>query len=102
MRIAVLSDIHGNLPALLAALETLEHHQYDTIINLGDQVGYGPFPNEVIDLLRERGVSTVLGNHDAGAFSWEPLRASWVLNEMLEGYSKIGIDDRTARRLLAL
>jgi len=66
MRIAVLSDIHANLPALLAVLRKLDTLPHDRVISLGDQVGYGPHPNEVIDILRERNIPTVLGNHDAG------------------------------------
>lgn len=67
MRIAVLSDIHGNLPALDAVFRKLEELDFDTIISLGDQVGYGPFANEVIDVLRAKKIETVVGNHDAGA-----------------------------------
>ena len=74
MRIAVLSDIHANLPALEACLTKLESLSYDRIISLGDQVGYGPFPNEVINILRERKIPTVLGNHDAGAVGRISLR----------------------------
>jgi predicted phosphodiesterase len=74
MRIAVLSDIHANLPALKAVLEKLDTLPHDGVISLGDQVGYGPFPNEVIDILRERGIPTVLGNHDAGAVGRISLR----------------------------
>ncbi len=74
MRIAVLSDIHANLPAFQACLKKLDTLHYDRIISLGDHVGYGPFPNEVIDLLREREIPTVLGNHDAGAVERVSLR----------------------------
>ena len=52
MRIAVLSDIHGNLPALEAVLASLR--PYDAIWQLGDIVGYGPQPNEVVARLRAR------------------------------------------------
>ena len=74
MRLAVLSDIHANLPALKACLARLDTLTYDRAISLGDQVGYGPFPNEVIDILRERKIPTVLGNHDAGAVGRISLR----------------------------
>jgi predicted phosphodiesterase len=49
MNIAVISDIHGNIFALKAVLEDIKNRNVDTIICLGDLVGYGPFPNEVID-----------------------------------------------------
>ena len=67
MRIAVLSDIHGNLPALQACLKKLDRMPHDRVISLGDHVGYGPYPDEVITILRERKIPSVLGNHDAGA-----------------------------------
>ena len=73
MRIAVLSDIHGNLPALQACLKKLETLPHDRVISLGDHVGYGPFPDEVITMLRERVIPSVLGNHDAGAAERIPL-----------------------------
>jgi predicted phosphodiesterase len=65
MRIAVLSDIHGNLPALDAVLEALK--PYDTVWQLGDVVGYGPQPDEVVARLAEVNAVGVRGNHDAAA-----------------------------------
>jgi predicted phosphodiesterase len=65
MRIAVLSDIHGNLPALEAALAALA--PYDAVWLLGDIVGYGPQPDEVVARLRAEGASGVRGNHDSAA-----------------------------------
>lgn len=65
MRIAVLSDIHGNLPALEAVLAALK--PYDAIWELGDIVGYGPQPNEVVARLAQENATGVRGNHDAAA-----------------------------------
>jgi predicted phosphodiesterase len=65
MRIAVLSDIHGNLPALEAVLAALK--PYDAIWELGDIVGYGPQPDEVVALLAAEGATGVRGNHDSAA-----------------------------------
>ena len=62
MRILVLSDIHANLEALDACLEAAP--PYDRIFNLGDIVGYGANPNEVIKIVRELGKVFVRGNHD--------------------------------------
>ena len=62
MRALVLSDIHGNLHALLAVLDAAPPH--DELWNLGDMVGYGARPNEVLDLLRPRATINVRGNHD--------------------------------------
>ena len=65
MRIAVLSDIHANLAALEAVRADLP--PVDEIWVLGDIVGYGPQPNEVITVLQEMGARSVLGNHDGAA-----------------------------------
>ncbi|MCI0707125.1 MAG: metallophosphatase family protein [Ignavibacteriae bacterium] len=73
MRIAIISDIHANLPALTAALGFLQHHQIDNIVCLGDIVGYGAQPNECIELVRQQCSHAVLGNHDAVAIGSLPL-----------------------------
>jgi predicted phosphodiesterase len=65
MRIAVLSDIHANLPALEAVVSDLP--PVDQVWVLGDIVGYGPQPNEVIATLQAMGARSVLGNHDGAA-----------------------------------
>ena len=65
MRIAVLSDIHANLPALDAVLA--DAGPVDGIWHLGDVVGYGPDPNGVVARLRDVGATGVRGNHDAAA-----------------------------------
>jgi predicted phosphodiesterase len=65
MRIAVLSDIHSNLSALEAVRADLP--DVDEVWVLGDIVGYGPEPNEVIVALQEMGARSVLGNHDGAA-----------------------------------
>ncbi len=62
MRALVLSDIHGNLQALQAVFAAAG--AYDEVWNLGDAVGYGANPNEVIELLRARAAVNVRGNHD--------------------------------------
>ena len=54
MRIAVISDIHANLHALEAVLADIDRRGADEIWCLGDVVGYGPRPNECVDLVRER------------------------------------------------
>ncbi len=65
MRIAVLSDIHANLPALDAVLT--DAGSVDAVWHLGDVVGYGPEPDAVVGRLREIGAVGVRGNHDAAA-----------------------------------
>ena len=64
MRTAVLADIHANQAALEAVLEDLTGQRVSEILCLGDSIGYGPDPGEVIGELRQRGVVSVLGNHE--------------------------------------
>ena len=63
-RIAVITDIHGNLPALEASLEAIEAIGVDAIYCGGDLVGYGPHPNQVCRLIEDRGIPTIYGNYD--------------------------------------
>jgi diadenosine tetraphosphatase ApaH/serine/threonine PP2A family protein phosphatase len=65
MRVAVLSDIHANMPALDAVLAAVP--SVDEVWQLGDVVGYGPQPDAVVTRLREAGAIGVRGNHDAAA-----------------------------------
>ena len=55
-RFAVFSDVHGNLPGLEAILVDVSRRDIGDVLCLGDLVGYGPFPNEVATLVRERGI----------------------------------------------
>jgi putative phosphoesterase len=66
MRIAVITDIHANLHALEAVWRDLESRDHDQVYCLGDLVGYGAFPNEVVASIRERATPTVMGNYDEG------------------------------------
>jgi predicted phosphodiesterase len=65
MKIALISDIHANLQALEAVLFDIDLLGINRIYCLGDLVGYGPQPIECLDILIERNIPTVLGNHDA-------------------------------------
>lgn len=72
MRIAVLSDIHGNLEALEAVWQDLAGRSPDRVVCLGDMVGYGPNPEEVLQFVRQRKVDCCMGNHELGiAFQQE-------------------------------
>jgi len=64
LRVAVVSDIHGNLHALEAVLADIQSAAADEVWCLGDVVGYGPRPNECCDLIRERVDVSLCGNHD--------------------------------------
>ncbi len=68
MRIAIISDIHGNREALDAALNDISRRGVDFIVCLGDIVGYGPDPGYCIDRVRTTTSNVVLGNHDEAVF----------------------------------
>jgi diadenosine tetraphosphatase ApaH/serine/threonine PP2A family protein phosphatase len=70
MRVAVLSDIHSNAPALEAALEAVG--AFDQLWVLGDIVGYGPHPDAVVERLRDLDAVAVQGNHDAAVLGRIP------------------------------
>ena len=64
MLIAFISDIHGNLPALEAAVADAEARGANRIICAGDMTGYGPFPDAVCRFLEERRIPAIIGNYD--------------------------------------
>jgi predicted phosphodiesterase len=66
MRVALVSDIHANLPALEAVLADIDRRPgIDAIHHLGDLVGYAPWPNETVALIQQRGITGVAGNYDS-------------------------------------
>lgn len=90
MRLAVISDIHGNIAALEAVLNDIARRGIETIVNLGDCLS-GPFDaRATADLLMERDFLTVRGNHDRMLFDrprdrmglWE----SWIIDDLNEGH----------------
>src|SRR6187551_872299 len=64
MRLAVISDVHGNLLALETVLRDIDLRAPDVIVNLGDCVTSPLWPRETLELLDTRGMPTVRGNHD--------------------------------------
>ncbi|CAM3606452.1 metallophosphoesterase family protein [Deinococcus frigens] len=64
VRLLLLSDIHANNTALEAVLKDVSSRRYDGVVHLGDALGYGPNPREVLDTLRELDAVCVMGNHD--------------------------------------
>lgn len=63
-RVGIFSDIHSNLHALEAVLTALEQEKVDHLICCGDVVGYGAFPNECCELLKQKNCPVIAGNHD--------------------------------------
>ncbi len=69
MRVAVIADIHGNYQALKAVLEDIESQEILKIISLGDNIGYGPEPEEVVKALTAKNVTSIMGNHELALVS---------------------------------
>lgn len=71
MRIAIIADLHANLEATQRVFEDIDRRSPDRIFCLGDLSGYNSQPNEVIALVREREIPTIMGNHDAAVCGLE-------------------------------
>lgn len=73
MKFILFSDVHGNLEALESFLEQIDKVQHDRIYNLGDIIGYGANPNECVELIQQKDIPSVVGNHDDVALDkYEP------------------------------
>lgn len=96
MKLALISDIHGNICALKAVYAKLLEHGFDRIICLGDVVGYGANPEDCIDFLAERGIETICGNHDYLTYSHKKDKiqpyAEYVIKWMQDRLPKKYID----------
>ncbi len=97
---AVISDIHSNIEALTAVFNDIDRRGIKTVYCCGDIVGYGPNPLECLDLLADREVASVCGNHDIAVF-FEPVnfnvsaeRAAYWTRRQMEEESKKGRRDR--------
>ncbi len=70
MKVALIGDVHANLPALEVVLDHARAHGAEAIWNIGDFVGYGPFPNEVIERLRAADAASIAGNYDTAVIKF--------------------------------
>lgn len=77
MLVGIIADLHANLEASWAVLRRLDELRPDRVVCLGDLTGYNANPNEVIDLIREREIPCLMGNHDAAACG---LEEPWFFN----------------------
>ena len=76
MRLAIISDVHGNLEALKEVLADIDQSQVDSVVCLGDNIGYGPEPEGVVRLVRERYIPCIMGNHELAVV--EPKYLDWM------------------------
>lgn len=110
MRIALISDIHSNYPALTAVLEDISKEEVDEIFCAGDLVGYYAFPNEVIEELHTSRIHCIKGNHDQAVITETPTdfsipakrAADWTRRQLSDsGFEYLGQLKRNIRRKIA-
>jgi len=86
MKVALISDIHANLPALEVVLAHAREAGVDAIWNMGDSVGYGPFPDEVVRLLRKEEIRSILGDFDHKVLRFKKRKDKLRKTEVREKY----------------
>ncbi len=79
--VALIGDAHGNLPALEAVLAHAHEQGVEAIWNVGDFVGYGAFPDEVVKLLQREEALSIAGNYDLKALQVKRRKAKWQKNK---------------------
>lgn len=92
MRVGLIADIHANKPALDAVLADMP--DVESIVCAGDVVGYNPWPGACIDELRDRGVPTVMGNHDRMVVTGRNFRGNDMASAGVEYASRMISDDQ--------
>lgn len=91
MPTAIISDVHANLEAFSAVLKDIDALGVTDVVSLGDFIGYGPDPEAVLEIVRQRGIHSVKGNHELGIA--EPRCRSWFNPHALKAL------DRTKKAL---
>ena len=77
MKVALIGDVHANLPALEAVLAHAHRQGVEAIWNSGDFLGYGAFPNEVVVRLRAEGALSIIGNYDLKVLKFPKQKEKW-------------------------
>jgi putative phosphoesterase len=86
MKVALIGDIHANLPALEAVLAHAREQGATAVWNVGDFVGYGAFPEEVVQQLQGEYVLSTIGSYDRDVLRFEKRESSWRQKKVLEEY----------------
>jgi len=84
MKIALIGDVHANLPALETVLAHAHNQGVKAIWNIGDFVGYGAFPEEVVQRLRAENAVSIQGNYDRKVIKVEQKREKWAITKAPE------------------
>lgn len=97
-RVALISDIHGNVPALTAVLSDIKSNSVNSIICLGDIATLGPSPSETIKIIKELNCPCIIGNHEEALFTPEKASEYGIKGAMLQDtiywcLSKLSPDD---------
>ncbi|NQT86768.1 metallophosphoesterase, partial [bacterium] len=77
MRVALIGDVHANLPALEAVLADAEARGAEAVWDVGDLTGYGAFPEEVVQRLRQPDILNIIGNYDQKVLKFEQKSEKW-------------------------
>ena len=89
-RTAIISDVHSNIEALEAVLDDVHEHECEEILCLGDLLGYGPSPRQVLKIAMDLFEFTLLGNHEEGilyqpvGFNWKAEASAWWTKDQLK------------------
>jgi putative phosphoesterase len=86
MQVALIGHVHANLPALEAVLDHAREQGASAIWNVGDSIGYGAFPNEVVHRLRKENALSTLGDYDHRVLRFKKRKDQWHKKKQLEEY----------------
>lgn len=96
MKIAIISDVHGNYPALKSVLNEIDRRNCDMIISLGDVAGYYCMVNECIEEFRRRDIKNLMGNHDSYLLGYGKCPRSNSVNKCIDFQKGIITEDNLA------
>jgi putative phosphoesterase len=86
MKVALIGDVHANLPALEAVLAHAHDQDVEAIWNVGDFVGYGAFPDEVVQRLRQEDALSIAGNYDLKVLQFKQKKKKWRKKKQPDKY----------------